>query len=337
MKNLLEIAIMNQVPEIIIWYFNEVNPKTESVISKNHKGEDIKEYYKPFPVINLYNKDNISFYCLEQYYKPIDNYLKQGICFNKNGKKINNDDFIVFLNSYGNGFQKGYNDFCKKIKSSEIFNFQNDEIAYKIFSRVRKPSMQKTGKFIFSTNWKITESTIDGKIQTPITKAEKVVIDEKGFFDSGYGGGEFYKAWELIFENPNIFEPLFIKYYEQMKNELLDEIELNDLSEAKPEIKENPFPSVFLNYEVYKWFIEYTQKHIIEFYLDYSYLKKRLENLKLIHYHKDIEFVNFLLNDIKLITEKNNQTFISKESKLKSLKSSYSLQRENNFNIVFNI
>jgi hypothetical protein len=33
---------------------------------------------------------------------------------------------------------------------------------------------------------------------------------ENNFFESGYNGGEFYKAWEIILNNPTIFEPIFL-------------------------------------------------------------------------------------------------------------------------------
>lgn len=90
---------------------------------------------------------------------------------------------------------------------------------------------------------------------------------------------------------------------------------------------------LFKNFDVYDCFIEY-QKHIIDFYTDYSYLKKRLEKEKLIHYHKDNDFMKIVYKDLKLISEKKyNEYFIY--GKLKSLTKSYNVQRENNFNIIF--
>lgn len=102
------------------------------------------------------------------------------------------------------------------------------------------------------------------------------------------------------------------------------------------ENEKNPFPLIFVNLEVYKCFEEYTKKHILEVYSDYSYLKKRLEKEKLIHYQKDNEFIDFLLYQAKLITEKDKENYYGKyESKLKSLTKSYNVNRENNFNKVF--
>lgn len=98
----------------------------------------------------------------------------------------------------------------------------------------------------------------------------------------------------------------------------------------------NPFPLVFMNLEVYKCFEKYTKNHIIETYSDYSYLKKRLEKEKLIHKHSDNDFVDFLFHQVKLISVKDKENYSGKyESKLKSLAKSYSINRCNNFNIVF--
>lgn len=98
----------------------------------------------------------------------------------------------------------------------------------------------------------------------------------------------------------------------------------------------NPLPLIFVNKEAYNCFIEYTKKHILEYYSDYSYLKKRLEDEKLIHKHTDNDFMEFLFRYAQLVTEKDYEDYTGKrESKLKSLDKSYSNQRQNNFNNIF--
>lgn len=118
---------------------------------------------------------------------------------------------------------------------------------------------------------------------------------------------------------------------------IIPEHKTSDLNEINNKDNlSNPFPLIFINKEVYDCFIEYTSKHILEFYSDYSYLKKRLESDQLIHYKKDNHFMEFLFTEAKLITEKNHENYTGKyEGKLKSLKRSYSEQRQNNFNNVF--
>lgn len=98
----------------------------------------------------------------------------------------------------------------------------------------------------------------------------------------------------------------------------------------------NPYPFLFVSREVYDGFIIYTSNHIIDFYIDFSYLKKRLEILGLIHKTTDKEFMRFIYDELKLISENRYNSFLV-ENKLRSLRKSYSTQRENNFNIVFGL
>ncbi len=98
----------------------------------------------------------------------------------------------------------------------------------------------------------------------------------------------------------------------------------------------NPYSFLFVSRQVYDNFIKYTSSYIIDFYIDYSYLKKRLEVESLIHKTTDKEFMRLIYEELKLISE-NRYRFFVVENKLRSLKKSYSTQRENNFNIVFGI
>lgn len=116
-------------------------------------------------------------------------------------------------------------------------------------------------------------------------------------------------------------------------------IELSEIKKEKaPEliIKKNPFPLVFVGIDssVYDAFIEYTKKHIIEVYTDFSYLKKRMQHENLIYDIKDNHFMKVIFEDMELINTKDHDYYLT-ESKLKSLSKSYSVQRQNNFNIIF--
>lgn len=122
--------------------------------------------------------------------------------------------------------------------------------------------------------------------------------------------------------------------YDIMLNEITGTKDMEAIeSEA---ININPYPLLFINFEVYKCFLEYTKKHIMNFYSDYSYLKKRLDDEKLMHYHKDTDFLNIIFYEMQLIKQYQYDSYFTKhDSKFKSLKSSYSDPRENNFNNVF--
>ena len=135
----------------------------------------------------------------------------------------------------------------------------------------------------------------------------------------------------LSVEDFPTYKRLKLKLYPEEENNIGLNGVLNsiDILDDKP----NFYPLLFINSKVYDCFMQY-QKHIIDFYSDYSYLKKRLEKEKLIHNHKDNDFMKIVYEDMKLISEKKyNEYYII--NKLKSLEKSYSVQRENNFNIVF--
>ena len=99
-------------------------------------------------------------------------------------------------------------------------------------------------------------------------------------------------------------------------------------------ISDNPYPLLFVSKKVYDDFITYTSMHIIDYYLDYSYLKKRMEYEKLIHRTIDNEFMRIVYKDMELISERDYKDY-QITSKLYSLNKSSSVARENNFNNIF--
>lgn len=96
----------------------------------------------------------------------------------------------------------------------------------------------------------------------------------------------------------------------------------------------NPYPLIFISADIYLKFIEYASNNIIDYYLDYSYLKKRLEHEKIIHSIKDNEFMRILYEEMELISKKDYEEY-SLKNKLSSLNKSSSTNRENNFNNIF--
>ena len=99
-------------------------------------------------------------------------------------------------------------------------------------------------------------------------------------------------------------------------------------------ISDNPYPLLFVSRKVYDDFITYTSMHIIEYYLDYSYLKKRLDNENLIHRTMDNDFMKIIYSKMELISERDYKDY-QITSKLYSLNKSSSVARENNFNNIF--
>jgi hypothetical protein len=139
----------------------------------------------------------------------------------------------------------------------------------------------------------------------------------------------------LALEEYPIYKKLRSKLYSDTQNSDLglsgNQIVIqSDFENAEKQYKHH---SLFINPKVYDCFLEY-QKFILDFYADYSYLKKRLEAEKLIHYHKDNSFMKLVYEEMKLISEKNYHEYCI-QGKLKSLEKSYNVHRNNNFNIVF--
>lgn len=95
----------------------------------------------------------------------------------------------------------------------------------------------------------------------------------------------------------------------------------------------NPYPYLFKENNTYINFIDYTRRHIVDYYSDYSYLYQRLLNDKLIFYIKHLDFMKWLYDE-KFISEKFYDDFL-KKGNFKSFKKSSSAQRENNFNNTF--
>ena len=163
-----------------------------------------------------------------------------------------------------------------------------------------------------------------------------------------------YKDIELNPEDEKVFKKIWLRNYIKVLSQIVSNIRIvtnnpkqvaidkskNDTSEVKKDAAEaitgNPYPLLFVSPKIYKRFLEYTSKYILDVYLDYSYLKKRMEYEKLIHRTKDNEFMRIAYEDMGLIAEAIYQDYLIK-NKLSSLDKSSTAARENNFNNLFNI
>ena len=97
---------------------------------------------------------------------------------------------------------------------------------------------------------------------------------------------------------------------------------------------ENPYPLLFVSREVYDRFTQYAPKKIISYHADYSYLKKRLEDEKLIHRTTDHEFMRIIYEDMKFVSKKDYTDYLVKGG-LSSLRKASNDHRENEFNNLF--
>jgi len=97
----------------------------------------------------------------------------------------------------------------------------------------------------------------------------------------------------------------------------------------------NPQPHIFVNGLAYNCFKEYMNLHITKFYMDISYLKRKMELLNVIHKTTDKNFMKFLFEE-NMVSQENYNEFLIK-GKLNSFDKSNIDSRENNFNNIFRV
>jgi hypothetical protein len=118
----------------------------------------------------------------------------------------------------------------------------------------------------------------------------------------------------------------------EIKKEFLDIIKIEA---PQQKINSTILNSFFIENTSFEKFNQYLELHIVEPYVDYSYLFQRMLKEKIIVRTKHLDFTNWLFTN-RYITENIKDLFIEKGS-FRSLSKSYSTQRENNFNNVFNL
>jgi len=206
----------------------------------------------------------------------------------------NNDDFL-------------YETFCKSIESN-LFLVLKDKSEFYSLDYFQQEYNDLITDFIDINEEDFVEQYLDSQNQI-ITREYKFQVDfnrNESIEVMQFVSEEFYKEFD---------------YSARAKIKFL-------------EGKLNPYPLLFTSGKVYNEFISYESSHIIDYYLDYSYLKKRLEATGLIHRTKDNDFMKIIHDDMGLINETNYQDYLIK-NKLSSLKKSTSASRENNFKNTF--
>tara|TARA_B110000305_G_C19303480_1_gene570313 strand:+ start:297 stop:1046 length:750 start_codon:yes stop_codon:yes gene_type:complete len=206
----------------------------------------------------------------------------------------NNDDYL-------------YETFCKSIESN-LFLVLKDKSEFYSLDYFQQEYNDLITDFIDINEEDFVEQYLDSQNQI-ITREYKFQVDfnrNESIEVMQFVSEEFYKEFD---------------YSARAKIKFL-------------EGKLNPYPLLFTSGKVYNKFISYESSHIIDYYLDYSYLKKRLEATGLIHRTKDNDFMKIIHDDMGLINETNYQDYLIK-NKLSSLKKSTSASRENNFKNTF--
>lgn len=151
--------------------------------------------------------------------------------------------------------------------------------------------------------------------------------------------GDFTDQLEALIKERKNIPTKFKMYLNKIINEINDHFEeyesKDQLLKDENNLEENPYPKLFTTLTVYKCFIEYTSKYILDYHVDYSYLIRRLKSEKLIHNFTHNEYMRILFEDMGLISKRDYDDYLLNKWKLSTLSKSYHIQRENNFNNVF--
>ena len=162
--------------------------------------------------------------------------------------------------------------------------------------------------------------------------AHNLEILNKLSFDINEEGYTLYKDTTRK-SNLNLSKDEHLKYASSIYHQLKDSF-VSKLKEEGIDVVKNPYPLLFISGTVYQNFLKYTAKHIIDPYLDYSYLNRRLKEEGLIHKILDRDFMRILYEDMNLISKKWYEKFIDSE-RFRPLKKTTTAGRENNFNNIF--
>ncbi|WP_040279354.1 hypothetical protein [Psychroserpens damuponensis] len=198
----------------------------------------------------------------------------------------------------------------------EIDSTINDAI---LFAKTTELKPEKVNKII-------KKSKFLNEVKAKLNKVNKADINEiENAFDFDLDGNDTPKK--------------FIEHAELIEAKILKGIEADEAGKVANENGLKPIPEnaihIFKKIETYNQFIEFTEKHIIEPYLDYSYLFQRLKYEELIHHTSHSDFMKWLLST-EFITEKNYDNFDSKGC-FYALSKCTNSNRENNFNNIFKL
>ena len=210
--------------------------------------------------------------------------------------------------------------FCKIIENKLYFVVQKDFRFYS-FEYYKEKYKEQLQDFL---------EDIPDSIESDFI--EKCIKDQKSILNNTIKLYYQLKDYSPIDVLKFVSEDFFDEYKSTAKRKI-EFLQNNLHSISISNIDLNPYPNLFVSREVYNGFMIYVSNYIVEPYIDYSYLKKRLENDGLTHRITDKKFMLFIYEELNLISEKMYFHFLDKD-KFRSLRKSNSTHRENKFNLA---
>lgn len=137
----------------------------------------------------------------------------------------------------------------------------------------------------------------------------------------------------ILFDYMDLMEKpkqIVSKYFYEIENEFNEFIKI-EVSKNK-ENTINPFPDIFkgTDNKTFTLFKNFSEKHIIDWYQDYSFLFQKMKKDDYLHNVKHLDFMQWLKSN-KYISEKTLDAFIRLETFSKKYNSA---QRINNYNNI---
>lgn len=218
-KNINDGINWRTIPKVIQTEFAKNGHIREETHKRNDKGSMDVTYGEIMnPIFGKFSYDELNFFVNDKYLWSFYEYLDKKRCYDEDLNNITRKEAKPFLTEYSKGFNKGYNEFENTLKKdSPLFGTSNEHIVYKVYSRIIH---EKKGSFPMYVSIDSNQTDLEKRILKENGIQFLYKLNKEMFFNSGFQGGEFYKAWEIILNNPTVFEPIFTKNSEVKPNQL---------------------------------------------------------------------------------------------------------------------
>jgi hypothetical protein len=196
--------------------------------------------------------------------------------------KIEDSTFVFFDNlpidlylyEYAKAFILAYSEFETILNQNQtLIADTQEQKALKIFSYV--------------LNAKYKNGYFGGEYENieELKNKKGMYVTNDDMYDWGYKGGQYYKAWEIILNNPLIFEPLFEKFFVV---KTIDKIEIEVA---------NPHPQVFSNLKSFQLFekLYFQFKDSNNKMADFSFIYRKMYNdAYILNHYKPQMFIGWI-------------------------------------------
>ena len=216
-----------------------------------------------------------------------------------------------------------YSDFEKTIIKSHYFS---NLIEFQLLQKKIQINLLEIKPLTFSLTESEIKSNID-EIRTYCVSRDVIQVADLSNSLSKNERSNFLSKIIVTFANSDLkIDSNFLKKY----REYFEIVKNNPITE----LNEVPNENSHIFHSRYNEFLEY-KKHIIEPYVDYSYLFQRMLKEKFIYKIEHLKFAEWLF--AKEHINLNILDIIIKNSGFRSLNKSFSDQRCNNFNLIFGL